>query len=679
MLYMKSCIITVLFAVLGSPLLCVGQAWSGILAQNRAIDWTGAGATIPTTLPAKCATQPSAQTITALNAAIAADEGGSSYCTIDISSWGTVNVTGTLLISYAGKANIVINGGGANVTQLVWTATPGNDCIGFNATNLCVFNGDTSSNAGSMSWPNSAAVSSGYSQGSTSLVLANHTNLKVGSEIQIAQNDPATDNGNAWFCQSSGANGDCSQQGASSAPGGASETQMVTVTACGASAFGASCTGSTVTISPAIYAPNWSSAQSPKAWWSNTFPVYNVGVQNLSLDVSGITAGTISECSDCSNVWFENMRQVNGTAAGKAATNHFQLWQSNHITVEFSYMYGANPQYNGYGIDFGGGTSDSLALSNITQHMPTGYITETSVGDVFAYNYAVDNYFGSQWQQCDELQHAAGDYYDLYEGNVGICAGGDDIHGTHFAITHFRNYLSGFDPATEGGTYNDNILAINHMAYDRYDNDVANVLGTSGKEATYQYVMKSTTDCGPENTGYVYAIGDSDQNIAAFNPACQGASFTVYNDADVISSLMRWANYDVVTGAVRECESGSPSPCAGDETGSSASAYPGLSVPSTTFPASFFFSSVPSWWAFPDGTASPWPGIGPDVTGGDIAGAGGHANLNPAANCYLNVMGGKTNGTSGALAFNPGVCYPNSSVSSSPATPTNLSGAVAPQ
>ena len=660
MLRFVICLVISEFCVLSSELVVPAQAatpWTGIIAPTRAIDWTGAGATIPSTLPANCATQPSSQTIAALNAAIAADVGGSSYCTIDLSSWGTVNVTGTLMVSYAGKGNVIINGGGPNVTKLVWTATPPSNCVGFNATSLCVWSGDDSSNAGTQAWPNSAAISSGYTQGSTSLVLANHTNLKVGAQIQITQNDPASDTGNAWFCQTSGANGDCSQQGSSSAPSGASETQMVTVTGCGTSTFQAACTSNSVTITPGIYAPNWTSGQSPKAWWSNTFPLYNVGIQNLSLDVSGITAGTITECVDCSNVWFEKMRQVNGTGAGSAATNHFQLWQSNHVTVEFSYMYGANPQYNGYGVDFGGGTSDSLALSNIAQHMPTGYITETGVGDVFAYNYAVDNYFGSQWQQCDEFQHAAGDYYDLYEGNVGICATEDDIHGTHFAITHYRNYLSGFDPATEGGAYNDNIIAINHMAYDRYDNDVANAMGTSGKNTTYQYAMASTTDCGPGNTGYVFAIGDGDQNIEAFSPTCGSGSFIVYNDLNVASSLMRWGNYDAVTGAVRECQSGSGSPCSGDETGSGASTYPGLSSPSTTFPASFFFSSQPSWWVFPNGTASPWPGIGPDVSGGDISGAGGHANLNPAANCYLNVMGGQIDGSSGLLPFNATACY----------------------
>ncbi len=53
----------------------------------------------------------------------------------------------------------------------------------------------------------------------------------------------------------------------------------------------------------------------------------------------------------------------------------------------------------------------------------------------------------------------------------------------------------------------------------------------------------------------------------------------------------------------------------------------------------------------------PWPSVGPEVSGGDIAGVGGHVYHNPAGNCYLNVMGGKVDGTSGVLSFNANACY----------------------
>jgi hypothetical protein len=84
-------------------------------------------------------------------------------------------------------------------------------------------------------------------------------------------------------------------------------------------------------------------------------------------------------------------------------------------------------------------------------------------------------------------------------------------------------------------------------------------------------------------------------------------------------------------------------------------------------PASFYHSSKPTWWT----SGIPWPPIGPDVTGGNISGLGGHANNIPAAYCYLTVMGGPTNGSATLQAFNAGTCY-----STSPAAPTNLQGVV---
>ena len=67
----------------------------------------------------------------------------------------------------------------------------------------------------------------------------------------------------------------------------------------------------------------------------------------------------------------------------------------------------------------------------------------------------------------------------------------------------------------------------------------------------------------------------------------------------------------------------------------------------------------------------PYPPIGPDVSGGNITNLGGHAYLNPAANCYFNVMHGPANGSGGALTFSAATCYPTTT-GSTPASPTNL-------
>lgn len=73
-----------------------------------------------------------------------------------------------------------------------------------------------------------------------------------------------------------------------------------------------------------------------------------------------------------------------------------------------------------------------------------------------------------------------------------------------------------------------------------------------------------------------------------------------------------------------------------------------------TLPASFYLSSEPTtWWA----PGIPWPPIGPDVTGGLSEGFG-YVNMNPAMNCYMNVMGGVAGGAGSPLTFNANSCYP---------------------
>ena len=676
-----SFVLIALLILLGFPSISNGQQlWSGILAPTRGdANWSSAGATIPSGTIPNCATQPSSNTPAAISAAFTADAGGANYCKINIPA-GTYNVSGTINLQYAGKANVILNGAGPNQTFFVWTGGGSMNCNGLNVTEVCVWGGNSSSVAGSESlWTNSTSVNGGYTQGSTTLTLGSFSNLSVGMLLEIIQQDPSSDNGNAYFCATTGSNGSCSWQGASSAPnpGGvnSSQGQLVAVTACGTSTFGAACTSGTVTIDSPIKAPNWSSSQNPTAWWAGTMPVSNVGIQNVSFDVSGITGGIFDECHMCNNVWFQNIRQINGTVKGQSSTNHFIEWNSHHVTIQNSYMYGSNPASEGYGVDFDASTSDSLAQNNITQHVETGYITETGVGNVFGYNYAVDNYFGSNWQQCDEYNHDAGDYYNLFEGNVGICAVEDTIHGSHLWNTYYREYLSGYDPATiPNGPYADgNIMSFQIGAFSRYANIVANVLGntTLSKPTTsYQNAGASGTPntCTSYPLEVVYSLNFSDGgNQIPYSPSCIGSSFYIDNDNLAASTLMRWGNYDVVHGSVQENSS---------ETGSSAPVYPGLASPATTFPASFYLSTQPTWWSFPNGSAAPWPAIGPDVTGGNIAGVGGHAWLNPAANCYLNNMGGATNGSSGPLTFNPSTCYPTAASSSGPPAPLNLSGTV---
>jgi hypothetical protein len=123
-----------------------------------------------------------------------------------------------------------------------------------------------------------------------------------------------------------------------------------------------------------------------------------------------------------------------------------------------------------------------------------------------------------------------------------------------------------------------------------------------------------------------------------------------------VSTLMRWGNYDTVNGAVRFVASEVP-------TGLALYANP---LPSQTLPASLYLGAKPGWWP----AAKPWPAIGPDVTGGNIANVAGHAYTIPAQDCFAS-MGGPADGTGAFLTFNAATCYGTAS-SKAPSAPTNL-------
>jgi hypothetical protein len=95
-------------------------------------------------------------------------------------------------------------------------------------------------------------------------------------------------------------------------------------------------------------------------------------------------------------------------------------------------------------------------------------------------------------------------------------------------------------------------------------------------------------------------------------------------------------------------------------------------VPTTqSLPASFYLSSRPAFWATPSGTPA-YPGIGPEVTGGNIANVGGHAYVIPAQLCFAS-MGGPADGVSNVLTFNASKCYGTTTASNgAPAPPSGL-------
>lgn len=615
--------------------------WSGIVNPARAIDWSQAGVMggIPTNRT-QCGSTIAAYSGTpaTINTAISSC-GANQYVQLGT---GTFNLSAGIVVE--SHNNVTVRGMGANQTLLVFSSTDG--CQGLFAS-ICVESSDVNWNNGPSNTSNWTA---GYGKGNNIVTLATTTNLKIGNPIILDQLDDTTDDGSIFICSTvysaTGPTG-CSLQGGGGAQrSGRFQFQVVNVTGCnGSVTVGTACTGTNtpVTISPPLEMPNWDGCDagggcSPQAWYA-TNPVTGAGIENLSVDSTGAeTSGTGQGIAffNATNSWVSGVRSIDTYRA------HVEIEYSNHVTVQNSYFFlTQNSIDQSYGVDCFAG-SDNLIVNNIFQAISGPQTLNGCIGSVIAYNYTTNNYYtgSAGWIQASTNPHTGGVAQILYEGNVGSRIDSDNFHGSHHFVTAFRNYYTGYEPScwASGSTYATTVFAactgpvmpIDLLAYSRFYNMVGNVLGRTSWQTKYE----STTAF--DSAIYIFGAGASANGV------------TVPFDANVQSTAMLWGNYDTFNAASRFVSGEVPSGLTGLQ-----QPYANPVPANNTLPASFFYSSQPSWW--PSGKA--WPPIGPDVMGGNVSGVGGHAYTIPAQDCFLTTMGGPSDGTGSVLSFNAATCY----------------------
>lgn len=602
-----------LVVVIGFPFYLRAQSASGIISPNRMIDWSNAGVEGGIqNRTSVCATLSPGASASQINSAIASCPSNQ----VVFLNAGTYNLSSG--IDFGGNDNVTLRGAGPSKTFLVFSGDTG--CNGLGA-DICI--------AGSNSWQggaeNSANWTSGYSAGTTQITLSNASNLHPGSSfIVLDQLDDSSDAGSVFVC---GAQGLCSTEG----PGGAgrsnrSQQQLVTVTAV---------SGNTVTISPGLYMSNWRASQSPGAWWASQVASGD-GVEDMSLDHTNSNDTSGIGFNNASNSWVKNVRSITPNR------NHVWLYIATHITVEDSYFYGTkNGSTESYGVE-PYQSSDCLIENNILQHIASPILPAgPDSGNVYAYNYTIDDYYpvSPGWMMDAYQPHGAGENMTLLEGNELDGVRSDAIHGTRDFLTLFRNRILG----SQSGA-NNNMKVIGIESFSRYFNIIGNVLGTPGTHTNYQDLAPS----GSSPNQSIYVLGWSGND---------GSSSSLPSDPLVLTTLLRWGNYDVATNTTRWVSSEVPS---------SLSQFANALPSSQNLPPSLYLSGKPAWWGTPWGNP-PWPAIGPDVSGGN--GPGGHSYDIPAKLCYQNA----SKGGSGILNFDADSCY---SSSPAPAAPVDL-GAVA--
>lgn len=417
----------------------------------------------------------------------------------------------------------------------------------------------------------------------------------------------------------------------------------------------------TVTITPPLAYHGWNSNgnNTPQAFWCGNPPgtsggfnsaVSGIGVENLTIinstSTSGQGAGPVNFIGAI-NSWLKNVVLVNGVysmvwmrqAVGIEIRDSYLFHTNNAAScLKGGTMYGIAPEFAGF----------VKVENNILQQLCSAIMAQPCFMCVFGYNYTIGDYTvggtGGSFGYAFNPGHVGSTHTLLFEGNItnGMLPDHWNDHGINggFWISH-RNYYSGqANPGVSTFDY-----PVMHQGYNRMGSYVANVLGNNaGGQSTYQSIP------GAMNTTSIWSIGFG----------CQDGTFVCSSpdDTNTVNSLLRWYNYDYVTGTTRCVNAEVPSP--------GTSPYTQFIPGSCASPNSFYLAAKPSWCT----GSCVWPMIGPDVTGGYDA--SGHVSSTPARTCYVSVMHGSTSGTSetSPLTFNANTCY--SAAGTPPSAPTGV-------
>jgi hypothetical protein len=554
--------------------------------------WETAGASSITDVRTRCTTGTGTSVIAAYTGTAATINTAISGC--DAGHYVELGAgTFTLSTGIAARTNnVTLKGQGAQGVASGGTFLDiNNDCGDIYAA-ICV---KTSNDTDSGTLQNTGTLSGTFTKGQTTLTLTRATGSTapvVGAVVVFDQaNDSTTDTNEVWVCSTASTCADEGGGGNSRTVGGTKygTQQVVRLT---------SVTGTgpwAIAFTPGLISPVWSSSKTPGAWWTDQTAVTGIGLEDFELDGAGVT-GTC-----CGNIIFQNATNswVKGVKSRFGARFHVRFQQSNYITVRDSYFdEDQDHASQAYGLEWFA-ASMILAENNILHHVTLPIaLNETGSGSVIAYNYLIDNTYSASatFMIAGYGLHEKGVEMILFEGNIGPGFISDDIHGTHQFVTVFRNRFIGLE---SGKTQQTNPIKI--YKYGRFYNLLGNVLGDNTYHANYA-------------TGNDTSIYHLDSNGCTSGCASAGL---------VASTLFRWGNYDTVNDANTFSSGEVPS-------GLSLYAQP---VPSSqTLPNSLYLSAKPSF--FNASTSNTWPGIGPEVTGGDLSGLNGHAYTNPAKKCY---------------------------------------------
>lgn len=387
------------------------------------------------------------------------------------------------------------------------------------------------------------------------LVLASVSGLSPGDFVSIYQDRdtaiPVSPTGNCSWCGEDNGKGHFMQQ--------FSEITAVN--------------GNTITIKPALNY-DYKASLDPEVKKVN-FGVHHAGLENVKVDNSSINAGIIA-FSNAAFCWLKGVETyMGGSNSGEA---HVRIEFSHGIEIRDSYIHDGKGFSSGanYGVFIVYWNSSHKIENNVFSKLRHGVNFEGGgSGVAVMYNY-FDNHHESEdsgFLDADlNPNHGPHPHMNLFEGNSSAKIVFDVTMGSSSHNVAFRNNARG-----ERGTpsFNWGVWAIDTQEDNKFNSYVGNVLGNPGwTSGTY----KADGDCEPNEP-------------TALKFGCDGQPGG-YADSSVEPSTLLHGNYDYVTDGVVEWNGG----------------------PDHVLPASLYYSSynqVKDWWC----SETPWPAIGPDVSG----------------------------------------------------------------
>ena len=590
------------------------------LPASRVTGWSSAGVmggipsrtTIYKTIQASSYGSGSTDASSAINSALSSCPAGQ----VVLLSSGTFKIAGTINV----PSNVTLRGSGPQSTILSFTGKGMGILIGGHMAPY----GSTATSSS-----NAVAILSGYTKGSSSIVLSGSlSGLAAGSLLWLSElNDssvPVTPYGGGGQCT-----------WCDDGLGGTRNLgQVVRVT---------SVSGKTIGIDPPMNT-TYSSSLSPLAIVVTNSPTSGAGVESLQVydNNSGLTSNFAFQGTY--NCWIENVESNYSDA------DHVEIDYSTHDTVADSYFHDSFVHT--------AGTSDSdllletwssanLIQNNVFRRLHCSVMLRGGVsGNVTAYNYFDGDFdSGSQTVLMYPIGfHGAHPEYNLFEGNVANMVNDDSIWGSSSDETYFRNWFVGAtlicSPvnntrgtifSTPVGTYGasgvnawwaneaNRPVALGYLS--TANNMAGNVVGSSQllslMKMTKMLVWSSGVNRQYSGAAYGYSMG--------FGGSGAGDSGTYSNCGKSGYPASPWCSDNTkayTTGIIQ-----------GDYSyadGSTNWGFGGYSDPNSsdhTLPSSMYLSSKPAFFG-----ATPFPAIGPDVTGGNDT--SGHVHYIPAQVCY---------------------------------------------